>query len=110
MGTAKNGDDILGDAYEYLMRNFAAQLGKSKEQFYTPAKVSPVISKVIGVNSAQSQEQTIYDPTCGSGSLLLKADEAERGLTIHGQEMDNAIRAKARMNVILHGHPSAEIW
>lgn len=106
-----DGDDLLGDAYEYLMRNFATQSGKSKGQFYTPAEVSRVISKVIGVNSAQSQERTIYDPTCGSGSLLLKAaDEAERGLTIYGQEMDNATRALARMNMILHGHPTAEIW
>ncbi|WP_375509904.1 N-6 DNA methylase [uncultured Nostoc sp.] len=106
-----DGDDILGDAYEYLMRNFATQSGKSKGQFYTPAEVSRVISQVIGVNSAQSQSQTIYDPTCGSGSLLLKsADEAERGLTIYGQEMDNATRALARMNMILHGHPTAEIW
>ncbi len=106
-----DGDDILGDAYEYLMRNFATQSGKSKGQFYTPAEVSRVISQVIGVNTAQSQDQTIYDPTCGSGSLLLKAaDEAERGLTIYGQEMDNATRALARMNMILHGHPTAEIW
>ncbi len=106
-----DGDDILGDAYEYLMRNFATQSGKSKGQFYTPAEVSRIIAKVIGINSAKSQEQTIYDPTCGSGSLLLKAaDEAERGLTIYGQEMDNATRALARMNMILHGHPTAEIW
>jgi type I restriction enzyme M protein len=106
-----DGDDILGDAYEYLMRNFATQSGKSKGQFYTPAEVSRVISQVIGVHSAQSQSQTIYDPTCGSGSLLLKsADEAERGLSIYGQEMDNATRALARMNMILHGHPTAEIW
>ncbi|MBW4511951.1 MAG: type I restriction-modification system subunit M [Scytonematopsis contorta HA4267-MV1] len=106
-----DGDDILGDAYEYLMRNFATQSGKSKGQFYTPAEVSRVIAQIIGVNTAKSQEQTIYDPTCGSGSLLLKAaDEAERGLTIYGQEMDNATRALARMNMILHGHPTAEIW
>jgi len=106
-----DGDDILGDAYEYLMRNFATQSGKSKGQFYTPAEVSRVISQVIGINTAQSQDETIYDPTCGSGSLLLKAaDEAERGLTIYGQEMDNATRALARMNMILHGHPTAEIW
>jgi type I restriction enzyme M protein len=106
-----DGDDILGDAYEYLMRNFATQSGKSKGQFYTPAEVSRVIAKVIGVNSATTQEQTIYDPTCGSGSLLLKAaDEAEHGLTIYGQEMDNATYALARMNMILHGHPTAEIW
>jgi len=104
-------DDILGDAYEYLMRHFATESGKSKGQFYTPAEVSRVIAKVIGIEHAQSQDQTIYDPTCGSGSLLLKAaDETERGVTIYGQEMDNATRALAKMNMILHGHPTAEIW
>lgn len=105
-----DGDDILGDAYEYLMRNFATQSGKSKGQFYTPAEVSRVISKVIGVNSAKNQSQTIYDPTCGSGSLLIKAaDEAEQGLTIYGQEMDNATYALAHMNMVIHGHPTRDI-
>jgi len=84
------GDDILGDAYEYLMRHFATESGKSKGQFYTPAEVSRVIAKVIGVRQTKSQDQTIYDPTCGSGSLLLKAaDETHLGVTIYGQEMDN---------------------
>jgi len=105
------GDDILGDAYEYLMRHFATQSGKSKGQFYTPAEVSRVIAQVIGISGAKSQDQTIYDPTCGSGSLLLKAaDQAPRGVTIYGQEMDNATAALARMNMILHDNPSAEIW
>lgn len=105
------GDDILGDAYEYLMRHFATESGKSKGQFYTPAEVSRIMAKVIGINESVSQTQTIYDPTCGSGSLLLKAaDEAERGLTIYGQEMDNATAALAKMNMILHDQPTAEIW
>jgi type I restriction enzyme M protein len=105
------GDDILGDAYEYLMRHFATESGKSKGQFYTPAEVSRVIAKVIGINKAKSQSQTIYDPTCGSGSLLLKAaDESQTGVTIYGQEMDNATAALARMNMILHNNPTAEIW
>lgn len=105
------GDDIMGDAYEYLMRNFATQSGKSKGQFYTPAEVSRVMAKVIGISEAQSQSQTIYDPTCGSGSLLLKAaDEATSGVTIYGQELDNATSALARMNMILHDNPTAEIW
>lgn len=69
------GDDILGDAYEYLMRHFATESGKSKGQFYTPAEVSRIMAKVIGVGSARSAAQTIYDPTCGSGSLLLKAHD-----------------------------------
>ncbi len=105
------GDDLLGDAYEYLMRNFATESGKSKGQFYTPAEVSRVIANVIGINQSTSQDQTIYDPTCGSGSLLLKAaDESATGVTIYGQEMDNATAAMARMNMILHENPTAEVW
>jgi type I restriction enzyme M protein len=105
------GDDLLGDAYEYLMRHFATEAGKSKGQFYTPSEVSRVIAKVIGINKARSQSETIYDPTCGSGSLLLKAaDEARTGVTIYGQEMDNATAALCKMNMILHDHPTAEIW
>ncbi len=109
------GDDLLGDAYEYLMRHFATESGKSKGQFYTPAEVSRVMAKVIGVGSAKSATQTIHDPTCGSGSLLLKAhDEAKSrtglDLALYGQEMDNATSALARMNMILHNCPTAEIW
>ncbi len=109
------GDDILGDAYEYLMRHFATESGKSKGQFYTPAEVSRIMAKVIGIGSATSPSQTIYDPTCGSGSLLLKAhDEAKSAtghdLALYGQEMDNATKALARMNMILHDCPTAEIW
>ncbi len=103
-------DDLLGDAYEYLMRNFATESGKSKGQFYTPAEVSRVMAKVIGIENSRSRGDTIYDPTCGSGSLLLKAaDEAPFGLTIHGQEKDNATRALAKMNMILHGNEIADI-
>ena len=105
------GDDLLGDAYEYLMRHFATESGKSKGQFYTPAEVSRIMAKVIGIDADTRQDQTIYDPTCGSGSLLLKAaDEAPHGITVYGQEMDNATWALARMNMILHGHPTAELW
>ncbi|MCK5643706.1 MAG: type I restriction-modification system subunit M, partial [Gammaproteobacteria bacterium] len=105
------GDDILGDAYEYLMMHFATESGKSKGQFYTPAEVSRIMAKVIGINQVKSQDQTIYDPTCGSGSLLLKAaDETYQGVTIYGQEMDNATAALAKMNMILHDNPTAEIW
>src|SRR5690348_16735801 len=87
------GDDLLGDAYEYLMRHFATESGKSKGQFYTPAEVSIVMSKVIGIGGVKNANQTIYDPTCGSGSLLLKAhDEAKSrtgfDLALYGQEMD----------------------
>ncbi len=105
------GDDLLGDAYEYLMRHFATESGKSKGQFYTPAEVSRIMAKVIGINNARSQDQSIYDPTCGSGSLLLKAaDESRVGITIYGQEMDNATAALAKMNMFLHNQPTATIW
>ena len=106
------GDDLLGDAYEYLMMHFATESGKSKGQFYTPAEVSRVIAKVVGIGPDTRPDQTIYDPACGSGSLLLKAaDRAPNGrVTIYGQEMDNATWALARMNLILHGHPTADVW
>lgn len=105
------GDDLLGDAYEYLMRHFAQDSGKSKGQFYTPAEVSRILAKVVGIGPKTKQDQTIYDPTCGSGSLLIKAaDESPRGLTIYGQENDVATWALARMNMILHSHPTADLW
>src|SRR6266850_2577390 len=97
------------------MRHFATESGKSKGQFYTPAEVSRVMAKVVGVGDAKSATQTIHDPTCGSGSLLIKAhDEAKNtaglDLALYGQEMDNATSALARMNMILHDCPTAEIW
>jgi len=109
------GDDLLGDAYEFLMRHFATESGKSKGQFYTPAEVSRIMSMVIDLGSASDPDQSIYDPTCGSGSLLLKAhDEAKSrtglDLALYGQEMDNATSALARMNMVLHDCPTAEIW
>jgi type I restriction enzyme M protein len=109
-GNRADGDDLLGDAYEYLMRHFATESGKSKGQFYTPSEVSRVMAQVIGINKSKSQDETIYDPTCGSGSLLLKAaDLAPQGITVYGQENDNATRALAVMNMWLHGFPDAEI-
>ena len=105
-----HGDDLLGDAYEYLMRHFATQSGKSKGQFYTPAEVSRIMAQVIGIGPDTKRDQTVYDPTCGSGSLLIKAaDEAPNGLTIYGQEKDVATWTMARMNLILHGRTAAEI-
>ncbi len=104
------GDDLLGDAYEYLMRHFATESGKSKGQFYTPAEVSRIMAKVVGIGRDTTPQHTVYDPTCGSGSLLLKAaDESRCGMTIYGQENDLATWALARMNMFLHGQPSAEI-
>ena len=103
------GDDILGDAYEYLMRHFATESGKSKGQFYTPAEVSRIIAQVIGIRSAKtSAATTVYDPTCGSGSLLLKVgDEAGTPVTLEGQEKDAATSGLARMNMILHNYATA---
>ncbi|MFE2823928.1 type I restriction-modification system subunit M [Streptomyces sp. NPDC059271] len=109
-GSRAEGDDLLGDAYEYLMRHFATESGKSKGQFYTPAEVSRILAKVVGITKDTRQDQTVYDPTCGSGSLLLKvAAETSRGITIYGQEKDNATWALSRMNMILHGNEDAEI-
>ena len=104
-------DDILGDAYEYLMRHFASLSGKSKGQFYTPSEVSRIIAKVIGINPTNAvAATTVYDPTCGSGSLLLKvADQAGKHITLEGQEMDVTTAGLARMNMILHDFPTANI-
>ncbi len=105
-----DGDDILGDVYEYFMKKFATEAGKSKGQFYTPAEVSRVMAKIIEVEKAASPEQTAYDPTCGSGSLLLKvASEAKVKISLYGQEKDINVANIARMNMILHARPDAEI-
>ncbi len=105
-----HGDDLLGDAYEYLMRHFATQSGKSKGQFYTPAEVSRIMAQVIGIGPDTRLDQTVYDPACGSGSLLIRAaDAAPNGLTIYGQEKDVATWTMARMNLILHERTAAEI-
>lgn len=105
------GDDILGDAYEFLMKNFAAQSGKSKGQFYTPAEVSRTMAKILRLNLFESASTTIYDPTCGSGSLLLRAvAETKAGeASIRGQEKDNATASLAVLNMFLHGIENADI-
>ena len=104
-------DDILGDAYEYLMLHFATESGKSKGQFYTPAEVSRVIAQVIGISEQNTKASTTaYDPTCGSGSLLLKvAAQAGKQITLEGQEKDVTTAGLARMNMILHNFPTANI-
>ncbi len=107
------GDDLLGDAYEYLMRHFATESGKSKGQFYTPAEVSRVMAQVIEIErAAEMDAPTVYDPTCGSGSLLIKAADAANTpkLAIYGQEMDVATWSLARMNMFLHGYETHELW
>ena len=111
------GDDLLGDAYEYLMRHFATESGKSKGQFYTPSEVSRVIAQLLGIRQAgATNATTVYDPTCGSGSLLLKiGEEARHGanpkvkVTLCGQEKDATTAGLARMNMILHDFATAEI-
>ncbi|WP_354230276.1 type I restriction-modification system subunit M [Arthrobacter bambusae] len=109
-GSRAEGDDLLGDAYEYLMRHFATESGKSKGQFYTPAEVSRILAKLLGITADTQFSETAYDPTCGSGSLLLKVgDEAPNGLTLYGQEKDNATWALSKMNMILHGNEIADI-
>ncbi len=118
-------DDLLGDAYEYLMRHFASESGKSKGQFYTPSEVSLLLSLLLGIDENTRQDKSIYDPTCGSGSLLLKASSlagesgslllkasslaGEKGLTIYGQEKDISTTALCKMNVILHNSATADI-
>lgn len=104
------GDDIIGDAYEYLMKNFASESGKSKGQFYTPAEVSRIMAKVIGISGATMASQTLYDPACGSGSLLIRAaDEAPNGVTIYGQEYDSTTAGLAKMNLVLHNKSTGTI-
>ncbi|MGL2380668.1 type I restriction-modification system subunit M [Helicobacter pylori] len=104
-------DDLLGDAYEYLMRHFASESGKSKGQFYTPSEVSLLLSLLLGIDENTRQDKSIYDPTCGSGSLLLKASSmaGKKGLTIYGQEKDISTTALCKMNMILHHSADADI-
>ena len=107
-------DDLLGDAYEYLMRHFATESGKSKGQFYTPAEVSRIMAQIIGLENVKKSTQSVYDLACGSGSLLMKAyDYAKQHtgveMSVYGQEMDNATYGLARMNCVLHDNPTAEI-
>ncbi len=105
-------DDLIGDAYEYLMRQFASQSGKSKGQFYTPAEISRVMANIIGINKDTRQGNiSIYDPTCGSGSLLLraKAEARNKNISIDGQEKDLATIGMARMSMIIHGVEDANL-
>jgi len=97
------GDDIIGDAYEYLMRNFASESGKSKGQFYTPAEVSRILAKVIGIDRCKNHDAEICDPACGSGSLLIRAmAEAPFEIAGYGQEKDSSTAGLAKMNAVLH--------
>lgn len=92
--------DVLGDAYEYLISKFAAGAGKSAGEFYTPQQVSKILAKVVTTD--KDKIKSVYDPTCGSGSLLLRvAKEATVG-EFFGQELNRTTYNLARMNMILH--------
>ncbi len=104
------GDDIIGDAYEYLMRNFATESGKSKGQFYTPAEVSRILAKVIGIDKCMDHDATVCDPACGSGSLLIRAlEEAPFEISGYGQEKEGSTAGLAKMNAVLHNKATIKI-
>ena len=93
--------DILGDAYEYLISQFASSAGKKAGEFYTPQEVSKILAKIVSLG--KKRLKNVYDPTCGSGSLLLRvARECEVG-DFYGQELNQTTYNMARMNMILHG-------
>ncbi len=93
--------DILGDAYEYLISKFAADAGKKAGEFYTPQQVSKILAKLVTIN--KSSLKTVYDPTCGSGSLLLRVGNEAKVATYYGQESISTTYNLARMNMLLHG-------
>lgn len=96
-------DDIIGDAYEYLMRKFATESGKSKGQFYTPAEVSRILANVVGISKCTDRNATVCDPACGSGSLLIRAvDTAPFPILGCGQEKESTTAGLAKMNAVLH--------
>ncbi len=96
-------DDIIGDAYEYLMRKFATESGKSKGQFYTPAEVSRILANVVGISKCTDRSATVCDPACGSGSLLIRAVAAAPfPIMGYGQEKESTTAGLAKMNAVLH--------
>lgn len=108
-----SGDDILGDAYEYLMRMFAVDSGKSKGQFYTPGEASRVLAGVLGIDQIKARPDgwSIYDPACGSGSLLIRAADLAPipNVAIFGQELDVMTSGLAKMNLVLHNRATGDI-
>lgn len=93
--------DVLGDAYEYLIAKFAAGAGKSAGEFYTPQQVSKILAKIV--TTGKTKLKSVYDPTCGSGSLLLRVSrEVEDVSEFYGQELNRTTYNLARMNMILH--------
>lgn len=96
-----DGNDLLGDAYEYLIGEFAAGAGKKGGEFYTPAQVSRLLARIV--TAGKKRIKSAYDPTCGSGSLLLRLSDFTKVLNYYGQELNPATYNLARMNMILHG-------
>lgn len=102
-----DGDDVIGDAYEYLISNFASDAGKKAGEFYTPSEVSTLLAKL----TKSPEGARIYDPTCGSGSLLIKAarEVGSNNFSLYGQESNGSTWALAVMNMFLHGFDNASI-
>lgn len=101
-------NDIIGDAYEYMIANFASDAGKKGGEFFTPSKVSELVAALV----EPKENERIYDPTCGSGGLLLKAYHKAntKKVAIYGQEKNMQTWALCRMNMFLHGIDDAVIW
>lgn len=93
--------DVLGDAYEYLIGQFASGAGKKAGEFYTPQQVSTILAKIV--TTGKTRIKSVYDPTCGSGSLLLRVSKEVEVSEFYGQEMNRTTYNLARMNMILHG-------
>ena len=105
-------NDVLGDAYEYLMKQFASEAGKSKGQFYTPSEVSRIMAKILKISESKKSPIEVYDMACGSGSLLIKAgNEAvdNSKVYLYGQEKDTNTAGLCVMNMFLHGNATAQI-
>ena len=100
-GLAESDSDVLGDAYEYLIGQFASGAGKKAGEFYTPQKVSKVLAKIVTLD--KQRIKSVYDPTCGSGSLLLRVSKEAEVDEFYGQELNRTTYNLARMNMILHG-------
>ncbi len=92
--------DVLGDAYEYLIAQFAAGAGKKAGEFYTPQQVSKILAKIV--TNGKAKLKSVYDPTCGSGSLLLRVSKETEVSSFYGQELNRTTYNLARMNMILH--------
>lgn len=95
--------DVLGDAYEYLIGQFAASAGKKAGEFYTPQQVSKLLAKLVTIG--KTRLRNVYDPTCGSGSLLLRVAKETEVVSFYGQELTSTTYNLARMNMLLHGIP-----